>query len=464
MAERSDFLDAIRAAPDEDAPRLIYADWLDDQGEGERAALIRFQCAEIADDPVAVRATGDRQARQVPRCDIVALARRIGLDLGSLTADDLLGFRRGFLAGFRYPYNPKLSALRRLLAEEPMEECHITVTGRSLVASVAALGRDIVAQVRCVAVKLYPDFDLQLGELPLCREFRAQGVGRVEVGLPAVARLAIADDSFPIPIGPVAGLGEVTAEELWRLWRACGRRPEHLEIGFGARLGVEDLPTSTGLRSLALRNVPVEALPRALIRYEGCPLESLTLRLAARPWDGPEPDFARIVADLPARPPADLRALRFEPSPTHGGEIQQALIATAHRLEVLRSDHRPIPEGVTDLDVRAIPYSIGAERSPIRLPPRLTRLRVRDAFAEDLPCLAATEALAGLEALRVDGTTGDSPRKLTADHVAALANSAFGPDLRALTLGRVSDVKVRAAAIDLFGSRCDVYWQTGAET
>jgi uncharacterized protein (TIGR02996 family) len=38
------FLDAIREAPDDDAPRLVYADWLDDHGEPARAEFIRVQC------------------------------------------------------------------------------------------------------------------------------------------------------------------------------------------------------------------------------------------------------------------------------------------------------------------------------------------------------------------------------------------------------------------------------------
>ncbi|HEY1067961.1 MAG TPA: TIGR02996 domain-containing protein [Pirellulales bacterium] len=37
------FLQAILAAPDDDAPRLIYADWLEEAGEEERAELIRVQ-------------------------------------------------------------------------------------------------------------------------------------------------------------------------------------------------------------------------------------------------------------------------------------------------------------------------------------------------------------------------------------------------------------------------------------
>jgi uncharacterized protein (TIGR02996 family) len=38
------FLQAITDEPDEDAHRLVYADWLDEQGNPERAEFIRVQC------------------------------------------------------------------------------------------------------------------------------------------------------------------------------------------------------------------------------------------------------------------------------------------------------------------------------------------------------------------------------------------------------------------------------------
>jgi uncharacterized protein (TIGR02996 family) len=41
----ADLLAAIRARPDEDTPRLIYADWLDENQQPERAEFIRVQCA-----------------------------------------------------------------------------------------------------------------------------------------------------------------------------------------------------------------------------------------------------------------------------------------------------------------------------------------------------------------------------------------------------------------------------------
>jgi uncharacterized protein (TIGR02996 family) len=50
LPEWSGFLAAIRAAPDDDLPRLVAADWLEEHGEVDRAEFIRVQC-ELARRP-----------------------------------------------------------------------------------------------------------------------------------------------------------------------------------------------------------------------------------------------------------------------------------------------------------------------------------------------------------------------------------------------------------------------------
>lgn len=45
MPTDADFLAAVIADPDSDGPRLIYADWLEENGDEARAELIRIQCA-----------------------------------------------------------------------------------------------------------------------------------------------------------------------------------------------------------------------------------------------------------------------------------------------------------------------------------------------------------------------------------------------------------------------------------
>ncbi len=61
-AERA-FFDALREQPAEDGPRLIYADWLEEHGEPDRAEFIRVQCA-LARLPDDDRARPQLQVRE----------------------------------------------------------------------------------------------------------------------------------------------------------------------------------------------------------------------------------------------------------------------------------------------------------------------------------------------------------------------------------------------------------------
>src|SRR5436309_9888956 len=50
MRDDEAFLRAVIDNPDDDLPRLVYADWLDEHGDHDRAEFIRLQCemAEMA--------------------------------------------------------------------------------------------------------------------------------------------------------------------------------------------------------------------------------------------------------------------------------------------------------------------------------------------------------------------------------------------------------------------------------
>jgi uncharacterized protein (TIGR02996 family) len=56
MTDEAALLAAILAHPDEDTPRLVYADWLDEHGQPERAEFIRIQCDPNADEAAEDRA------------------------------------------------------------------------------------------------------------------------------------------------------------------------------------------------------------------------------------------------------------------------------------------------------------------------------------------------------------------------------------------------------------------------
>jgi uncharacterized protein (TIGR02996 family) len=66
MTEHEAFLRAVIAEPDEDAPRLVYADWLEERGD-PRGEFIRLQCTLAAREPrrdLAARADALREEHE----------------------------------------------------------------------------------------------------------------------------------------------------------------------------------------------------------------------------------------------------------------------------------------------------------------------------------------------------------------------------------------------------------------
>lgn len=62
-SDRAAFLRAVCEDPSDDCPRLVFADWLDENGEPDRAEFIRVQC-ELAARPKEAGRWGRLNARQ----------------------------------------------------------------------------------------------------------------------------------------------------------------------------------------------------------------------------------------------------------------------------------------------------------------------------------------------------------------------------------------------------------------
>ena len=77
------FLAAVLARPGDDAPRLVYADWLDERGESDRAEFLRADAAlsrqPLGDPRTPAVATRVRELAPVLDPDWVALVRRVNL-------------------------------------------------------------------------------------------------------------------------------------------------------------------------------------------------------------------------------------------------------------------------------------------------------------------------------------------------------------------------------------------------
>jgi uncharacterized protein (TIGR02996 family) len=90
MSDAAALLAAIRAAPDDDAPRLVYADWLDEHGQPERAEFIRVQIELARNESAELRR---REAELLPGYHY-AFASSLG------PHGLRFRFHRGFVVGF----------------------------------------------------------------------------------------------------------------------------------------------------------------------------------------------------------------------------------------------------------------------------------------------------------------------------------------------------------------------------
>jgi uncharacterized protein (TIGR02996 family) len=121
---------AIRANPADDAPRLVYADWLQEHGDEPRAEFIRAQI-ELANQPVDKRRGRKRREQLKARETELMAAHRLqwaGPLRDAIASDqqvERLEFKRGFLARVVL----SLPAIERLSASgaepEPIDDLTI---------------------------------------------------------------------------------------------------------------------------------------------------------------------------------------------------------------------------------------------------------------------------------------------------------------------------------------------------
>jgi uncharacterized protein (TIGR02996 family) len=139
MTTEAAFLSEIRERPDDDAPRLVFADWVDENGDPERADFIRTQCQMAALpewDPAAFdlqERAGDLLAEHRPRwlAHLPKWARAEELD-----------FRRGILESATLTASVFLRHGKRLAQLVPLRHLKLSNPGSpGELASFAPLGQ-----------------------------------------------------------------------------------------------------------------------------------------------------------------------------------------------------------------------------------------------------------------------------------------------------------------------------------
>jgi uncharacterized protein (TIGR02996 family) len=164
------FLHDIVEHPDEDAPRLIYADWLDEHGRPERAEFIRVQCA-LAADPE------DADLRRRERELLAEHGDAWRQEVPDWAREDC-EFRRGFVAAVGCLVGDWLRHGDELVRRLPVEEVRFR---RDPTAEPAALaGAPSLARLRSLILDYVP-----LGDAGLARLIGSPHLGRLtELWLP----------------------------------------------------------------------------------------------------------------------------------------------------------------------------------------------------------------------------------------------------------------------------------------
>jgi uncharacterized protein (TIGR02996 family) len=128
MSDEDALLAAIAAHPDEDTPRLVYADWLDEHDRPIRAEFIRLQI-EIAQKETLPRAIQNRHVDLWKRNQELIDDHRDELlgPLAALPTDRKIVFRRGFVSELTI-YVYEFHAYRLLLSSAHPRP-RVTVTG-----------------------------------------------------------------------------------------------------------------------------------------------------------------------------------------------------------------------------------------------------------------------------------------------------------------------------------------------
>src|SRR5262249_16680589 len=130
------FLRTILDNPDDDTPRLAYADWLEEHGDSARAAFIRAQCRLATldeDDPARLPLLRD-QDRYMPQAP-AALAPQKRLPWLPRTPSWPtvgLGFERGFLARVTTTATSFLDKAEALMQAAPVQHARLTSAKRTL--------------------------------------------------------------------------------------------------------------------------------------------------------------------------------------------------------------------------------------------------------------------------------------------------------------------------------------------
>jgi uncharacterized protein (TIGR02996 family) len=119
--DRERFLRAIEAEPDDDAVRLVFADWLEENGDADRARFIRLQCEHHRLKEAAPRGSARRRQELEHKINTLLKRHREEWTAGLPAWAQKEGFERGFLHVWQMTGKQFLEGAGRIRAVAPLD-------------------------------------------------------------------------------------------------------------------------------------------------------------------------------------------------------------------------------------------------------------------------------------------------------------------------------------------------------
>jgi uncharacterized protein (TIGR02996 family) len=372
--EKRALLAAIGSNPDEDTPRLVFADWCDEHNEPERASFIRlqFEARRHGEDTLERRDIEERAGEILEAhyrkwlADEPVWARCPLLKFRTLWAAGLYGIRNGFAEHINLTFDDCLAHSTELFATAPIRDLRIEKIpdGGRAFASTILPGRVSAATLEFSITP--PHWDSVLSS-PLIRGLRklslhlygerhGSPVGRG--GITCDERCVLDDD------GAIALAGCANLSTLNSLTLGSGN------IGPAGMEALVSSPHLSGLESLSLRGHPVG--DEGLIHLSRSPLASRLTELDLMCTQVREEGLLAFLAACPSR----LRRI-------HLGAYERALV-TGNGLNALVGCESLT--GLTDLFLSGVPLT-----------------------PEHVRCLATNPCFASLRHLRFAMSRFDDP-------------------------------------------------------
>ncbi len=163
QTDQQAFLDAVRADPLNDLPRLVYADWLEEHGQPDRAEFIRIQCRLYDMEPDhPVRIDLEEQAWELGLGREAAWAR----EWPTIGGVEWQGFERGFpaWAQIRRTQTGVLEPIAAVLEQSPVRKLRLQFSFQFIPLVEELLRLPKIEQLTGLDIQIVGWTDFQQGE------------------------------------------------------------------------------------------------------------------------------------------------------------------------------------------------------------------------------------------------------------------------------------------------------------